>query len=142
MVDTLTAAINETKKNFRDNNPEKISSDDIETIDKYSSLSKEEREEIEHDVRNSAYEIINRKGATAYGIGMCLTRITAAILADKNIILSVSSYDKDHNICISTPAIVNKDGVKEKIRIPLDEHETKLIKESMKVISDAIKSVE
>ena len=105
-------------------------------------LSKEEREEIEHDVRNSAYEIINRKGATAYGIGMCLTRITAAILADKNIILSVSSYDKDHNICISTPAIVNKDGVKEKIRIPLDEHETKLIKESMKVISDAIKSVE
>ena len=41
-----------------------------------------------------------------------------------------------------TPAIVNKDGVREKIRIPLDEHETKLIKESMKVISDAIKSVE
>jgi hypothetical protein len=44
MVDTLTAAINEAKKNFMDNNPEKISSDDIETIDKYSSLSKEERD--------------------------------------------------------------------------------------------------
>jgi L-lactate dehydrogenase len=105
-------------------------------------LSKEEREEIEHDVRNSAYEIINRKGATAYGIGMCLARITAAILEDKNIILSVSSYDKDHNICISTPAIVNKQGVKEKIRIPLDEEETKRIKNSMKVIKDAIDSVE
>ena len=105
-------------------------------------LSKEEREEIEHNVRNSAYEIINRKGATAYGIGMCLARITAAILEDKNIILSVSSYDKDHNICISTPAIVNKQGVKEKIRIPLDEEETKRIKNSMKVIKDAIDSVE
>ena len=105
-------------------------------------LSKEEREEIENDVRNSAYEIIERKGATAYGIGMCLCRITAAILEDKNIILSVSSYDKDHNICISTPAIVNKDGVREKIRIPLSEDETKRIKESMKVIKDAIKSVE
>lgn len=105
-------------------------------------LSKEEREEIEHDVRNSAYEIINRKGATAYGIGMCLARITAAILEDKNIILSVSSYDKDHNICISTPAIVNKQGVKEKIRIPLDEEETKRIKNSMKVIKEAIDSVE
>lgn len=105
-------------------------------------LSKEEMEEIENDVRNSAYEIINRKGATAYGIGMCLCRITAAILADKNIILSVSSYDKDHNICISTPAIVNKDGVREKIKIPLNADEKKRIKESMKVIRDAIKSVE
>ena len=46
MVDTLTAAINEAKRNFMDNNPEKISSDDIETIDKYSSLSKEERDNV------------------------------------------------------------------------------------------------
>jgi hypothetical protein len=45
MVDTLTAAINETKRNFMDKNP-KPSSDDIETIDKYSSLPKEERDKI------------------------------------------------------------------------------------------------
>ena len=45
MVDTLTAAINETKRNFMDKNP-KPSSDDIETIDKYSSLPKEERDNV------------------------------------------------------------------------------------------------
>ena len=43
-------------------------------------LSDEELQEIEDEVRNSAYEIIERKGATAYGIGMCLVRITNAII--------------------------------------------------------------
>ena len=105
-------------------------------------LNEEERKQIEEDVRNSAYEIINKKGATAYGIGMCLARITAAILEDKNIILSVSSYDQAHDICISTPAIVNSSGVKEKIRIPLNDEEGKMLKHSIDVISEAIKSIE
>ena len=105
-------------------------------------LSKEERDQIESDVRNSAYEIIKRKGATAYGIGVCLTRITNAILEDKNIILSVSSYDYENDVCISTPAIVNKDGVKEKIHIPLDKEETEKIINSINVIKEAIKGIQ
>lgn len=112
----------------------------LKSIKKF--LTEEERNQLEEDVRNSAYEIINRKGATAYGIGVCLTRITNAILEDKNIILSVSSYDKENDICISTPAIVNASGVKEKIYIPLDKEETEKIINSIKVIKDAIKSIE
>lgn len=112
----------------------------LKSIKKF--LTEEERNKLEEDVRNSAYEIINRKGATAYGIGVCLTRITNAILEDKNIILSVSSYDKENDICISTPAIVNASGVKEKIYIPLDKEETEKIINSIKVIKDAIKSIE
>ena len=104
-------------------------------------LSMDELMNIENEVRNSAYEIINRKGATYYGIGMCLVRITNAILEDKNIILPVSSWDKENNICISTPAIVGKDGVKDKIFIPLDsEEEAKLIN-SINVIKDAISKI-
>ena len=57
-------------------------------------LTYEEMNNIENAVRNSAYEIIERKGATYYGIGMCLVRIINAILGDENVILSVSSYDK------------------------------------------------
>lgn len=105
-------------------------------------LSEDEKSRIEEEVRNSAYEIIKRKGATYYGIGMCLVRITSAILEDKNLILPVSSYDKKNDVCISTPAIVNMNGVAEKIFIPLDEKETERIKKSIKVIKDAIKSVE
>lgn len=104
-------------------------------------LDKETQERIESEVRNSAYEIIKRKGATYYGIGMCLVRITSAILEDKKIILSVSSYDKENDVCISTPAIVGMDGVDEKIFIPLNEEETKKLENSIEVIKTAIKEV-
>ena len=82
-------------------------------------LTKEEMDKIEKDVRDSAYEVIRRKGATYYGIGTCMVRITNAILEDKKIILAVSSYDKDLDVCISTPTIVGSNGVSEKIYLPL-----------------------
>ena len=104
-------------------------------------LTEEEKKKIEDDVRKSAYEIINRKGATYYGIGMCLVRITNAILGDENVILSVSAYDKEHDIYISTPAIVNNSGVKEKIFVPFNQDETEKIKNSITVIKEAIDSL-
>ena len=104
-------------------------------------LSSSELKEIEEEVKNSAYEIINRKGATAYGIGMCLVRITNAIIENKNIILPVSSWDSENEICISTPAIVGADGVKEKIFIPLNEEETNKLVNSINLIRDAINKV-
>lgn len=105
-------------------------------------LSMDELNSIEDEVRNAAYEIINRKGATAYGIGMCLVRITNAILEDKKIILPVSSWDINNNICISTPAIVGKDGVDDKIYIPLNEEEKSKLMNSINIIKKAINHVE
>ncbi len=99
---------------------------------------KEELEEIENEVRTSAYTIIDKKGATAYGIGMCLVMITNAIIEDQNIVLPVSSWDEENKVCISTPAIVGRNGVKEKIFIPLNEEETIKIINSIKVIKRAI----
>ncbi len=107
-----------------------------------SMISLEEQTKIEDEVRNSAYEIINRKGATYYGIGMCLVRITNAILENKNIILPVSSYDKENDICISTPAIVGIKGVKYKIYIPLTEEEKIKLTNSINIIKEAIESIE
>lgn len=104
-------------------------------------LTIDEMSEIEEEVRNSAYEIIRKKGATAYGIGVCLTSITNAILEDKNIILTVSSYDKENGICISTPAVVNKHGVREKLYIPLTQMETQKLIESINTIKEAINSL-
>ena len=97
---------------------------------------------IEEEVRNSAYEIIRKKGATAYGIGVCLTSITNAILEDRNIVLTVSSYDKENDVCISTPAVVNKDGVREKLYIPLTEIETNKLVQSIHTIKEAIVGLE
>lgn len=105
-------------------------------------LNEAEMTQIEEEVRNSAYEIINKKGATAYGIGMCLTGITNAILEDKNIILTVSSYDEENEVCFGGPTVINKDGVKEKLFIPLNEEETKKLIVSIKTIKEAINSIE
>lgn len=104
-------------------------------------LSKEKMDTIEKNVRESAYEIIKRKGATYYGIGASLVRITNAILEDKNIILSVSSYDTENKICVSTPAIVGSSGVKKKIFIPLNEEETEKLTHSINIIKEAIESI-
>ena len=111
----------------------------LKSINSY--LNNEEKIQIENDVRNSAYEIINRKGATYYGIGMCLVRITDAILGDENVILSVSAYDKENDIYISTPAIVNSNGVKEKIFVPFNNDEEEKIKNSINVIKEAINNL-
>ena len=66
-----------------------------------SLLSQKEKNNISKEVRESAYEIIKKKGNTSYGIGMCLLRITNAILNDENAILTVSAFD--HNVYISSP---------------------------------------
>ena len=105
-------------------------------------LSKEILDEVENEVKNSAYEIINKKGATAYGIGMCLVKITNAIIENKNTILPVSSWDKENKLCISTPAIVGSEGVKDKIFIPLSEDEKNKLINSINTIKNAIESIE
>ncbi|MBR6690596.1 MAG: L-lactate dehydrogenase [Bacilli bacterium] len=104
-------------------------------------LTEKEKNKIESDVRNSAYEIIERKGATYYGIGMCLVRITNAILGDENVILSISAYDKENDVYISTPAIVNNNGVKEKIFVPFNKEESLKMENSIKVIKEAINNL-
>ena len=102
----------------------------------------EELNQISEKVRNAAYEIINRKGATYYGIGMCLVRITNAILSDENSIITVSSYDKTNDIFVGGATIINKNGCKERMYIKLNEEETKKLEKSISIIKDAINSIE
>ncbi len=104
-------------------------------------LSNEEMNKIEEEVRNSAYEVIRRKGATSYGIGACMVRITNAILEDKKIILPVSSYDKKNDVCISTPTIVGSRGVSDKIVMPMSEEENRKLISSINIIKEAISNV-
>lgn len=105
-------------------------------------LSKEELETIYVDVRDAAYEIINRKGATYYGIGMCLVRITNAILSDENSIITVSAYDSENDVFIGLPYVINKNGVKEKIYVNLTEEETTKLENSINTIKDAISKIQ
>lgn len=107
-----------------------------------SSLLKEKEENlIEEEVRNAAYEIINKKGATYYGIGMSLAMITNAILSDENRVITVSNYDEKNGVFIGMPAIVNRDGVKQKIYIDLSEEEAEKLEKSISIIKNAIEKI-
>ena len=104
-------------------------------------FTQEELKKIENDVRNAAYEIINKKGATYYGIGMALVRITNAILGNENTIISLSVYDEENDVYVGLPAIVNKDGVERRIRLKLTEEETEKLQKSIDIIKENINSI-
>lgn len=105
-------------------------------------LTDEELDKIYVDVRDAAYEIINRKGATYYGIGMCLVRITNAILNDENSIITVSSYDPNNNIFVGGPTILNNEGIRERVYVKLTEDETNKLQASIDKIKDAVNKIE
>ncbi|MDD4608235.1 MAG: L-lactate dehydrogenase [Bacilli bacterium] len=112
----------------------------LQSIDEY--LTEEEKESIYIDVRDAAYDIINRKGATYYGIGMCLVRITNAILGDENSIITVSSYDETNDIFIGGPSIINKDGLRERVYLKLNDEETDKMNHSVKIVKNAIDEIQ
>lgn len=107
-----------------------------------SFIDEEKCFDIENSVRNAAYEIINKKGATYYGIGMCLVRITNAILGDENSIITVSNYDETNGVYVGLPAIINRTGVHKKIFVELNNDETVKLQNSIDIIKDAIRKIE
>lgn len=110
------------------------------------SNQKEVLDIIEHKVRTRAYDIINLKGATYYGIALSLSKIVEAILDDKNEILTVSSLlegeFKSHDVFTGVPAIISKDGVKEIIDLKLDDNEYADIHKSIKILKDQIEKID
>lgn len=91
------------------------------------NLNLETLESISHDVRNAAYEIIEAKKATYYGIGMALTRISRAILGGENSVLTVSAcLDGDYGqeqVFVGVPCILNQNGVNRILHLNLTEEE-------------------
>ena len=107
----------------------------------HNFLNDDELNKIYHNVKNAAYEIIHRKKATYYGIGMCLVRITNAILNNENSIITVSSYDKENDIFMGIPSIINRNGVRERVYVELNEEETKKLQNCVNIIKDAINTI-
>ncbi len=79
------------------------------------------------EVRDSAYRIIEAKGATYYGIAMAVLRILRAVMRDEKSVLTVSAYLHGaygiHHAAISIPAVIGKHGVERILEIPLNHEE-------------------
>lgn len=113
----------------------------IKDIIKENNYSMKKLEEIHQDVVDEAYKIIEKKKATYYGIGMALSRILKAILDNDNSIITVSTYLKDgeygqDDIYIGVPAIINSDGVKELLKLELNEEEQEKLNNSCRIIKE------
>ncbi len=95
-------------------------------------------QKIAEDVKNSAYEIINKKRATYYGVAMAVKRICEAIIRDEKSILPISSvmhgeYGID-GVSLSMPAIVGKEGFETHVPIQLNEEEITNLQKSAKIL--------
>lgn len=105
-----------------------------------AELEESTLDNIFENVRDAAYHIIKRKGATNYGIGMSLLRITQAIFNNERSVLTVSAHlDGEYGekgIYIGVPAIINRGGIHEIIEIDLNETEKKQFTHSAKVLKN------
>lgn len=111
----------------------------IKDIMKDNNYPMDDLKKIHQGVINAAYEIIDKKKSTYYGIGMALSRIVKAVLENENAILTVSTYLKDgdygqDDIYIGVPAIINSQGVRELLYLELNEDEQAKLDNSCKII--------
>lgn len=97
-------------------------------------------------VRESAYEIIDAKGATYYAIGMVLARLTRCILFDENCVFSVSTYLKgeynEKGIYMGVPSVVNANGVASVLEMALNDEEKEQFRRSADIIRNMLKEIE
>lgn len=100
---------------------------------------------IAEEVKNSAYEIIEKKQATYFGIAMSVRRICEVILRDEKSILPVSSMMYGEygisDVALSMPAIVGKNGVETKVPIPLSDEELERLQQSASMLRDILDEV-
>ncbi|MBR0491500.1 MAG: L-lactate dehydrogenase [Clostridia bacterium] len=102
-------------------------------------------DEIHQNVVNAAYEIIEKKKATYYGIGMSLSKIVKSVLDNDNSILTVSTFLKDgkygqDDVYIGVPAVINKNGVRELLELELSKNEQEKLDNSCRIIKEMRKN--
>lgn len=120
------------------------------TLDEYCGASggcKEQArlDEIEEDVRDSAYEIIEKKGSTYYAVAMAVRRIAEALVRDEHSVLPVTNLVSGHyglgEICLGVPAVVGRQGVEHVVEIPLNEEEDEMLHRSAAVVKETLSQI-
>ena len=114
----------------------------LDVINEHSEYKISDLEKIYVEVRDAAYEIIDRKKSTYYGIGMALCHITKAIFNDANSIIPVSVYVEDYygvdKLYIGMPAIINRNGIREVLKIHMTKEDQDRFFNSGKILKENI----
>ncbi|MHA8110665.1 L-lactate dehydrogenase [Lactobacillaceae bacterium Melli_B4] len=109
-------------------------------VAKENGVSKDDLLKLEQETRDKAYNIINLKGATFYGVATALMRISRAILRDESSVLPIGAPMNGeyglNDIYIGSPAIVNASGVAKVLEVPLSDEESKKMTASADTLKD------
>lgn len=104
------------------------------------------KQETFDDVKNAAYHIIEKKGATYYAVALAVQRIVECILRDEHSILTVSSLVQGQygikDVCLSLPTIVNEQGIDRILEVPISDEEIALLQKSANTLKNTIKQIE
>lgn len=117
-----------------------------DVINSMDEISFADLDKICNKVKNAAYEIIKRKKATYYAVGMALVRITSAIFNNENRIMPISvlnngTYECEKKVYIGLPAVLNKDGVHHIVKLELDDEEKRKLRHSATILRDLLDSI-
>ena len=109
------------------------------------ALRRWDMDRLYQEVRDSAYEIIRRKGVTCYGIAMAVGRIASCIVKDEHAVLPISvvldgQYGLD-GLALSIPSLVGRGGLEEILEIPLSQDEQQALDTSARQMQEAIASL-
>lgn len=106
----------------------------------------EAMDRLYQEVRDSAYQIIERKGATYYGVAVAVKRIAEAIVKNEHAVLPVSSLMQGEfgleDLCLSIPTVVGNAGVEKVIDIYLNNEENQKLHESAKALKEVLESLD
>jgi len=114
-------------------------------VAKLTQLKKEKYASIENKVRKEAYEIINRKGATFYGIALIIADILEAIIYNQHKVMPLSSrltnWNGVNNVCLGSPAIIGRNGIERVWPLNLNASEKSKLKKSAETLKTHIKAL-
>ena len=106
----------------------------------------EAMERLAQQVLDSAYEIIERKGATYYGVAVAVKRIATAIVKNEHAVLPISSLMQGefglNDICLSIPTVVGSQGVEKVVDIYLNNEENEKLQESAKALKEVLNGLD
>lgn len=109
-------------------------------------VSRDYKEEVSEKVRKAAYDIIERKGATYYAVGLAVARVVESIFRDENSILTVSTtLDGEYglrDVALSLPSIIGAGGVEKVLSLKINDDEEKKLIESAEVLQSIISDLD
>ena len=103
-----------------------------EPVSKFMSL--QDFNNFAQKAKNKAYEIIDCKGFTCYGVASCVTALCESIIFDHKNIFPVSCYSKEYDICMGLPVVIGSSGIEKYVDLDLSLEEKERLNSSAQVL--------